>query len=230
MEKTVIITGASGNLGTAAVKKMLGEGYRVVAVSNSRSNFGFAEGNKNFEHQSVNLMNEEDAQAFAEDVINRYETIDAALLLAGGFAMGDVEATGGEDLRKMYSLNFETAYYVVRPLFTHMLRKGFGRIAFVGARPALAPANGKSMIAYALSKSLLFKLSELLNETSKGKNVVSSVIVPSIIDTPQNREAMPDAGFDKWVSAEQIADILAFICSDKADSLRETVYKVYNNA
>lgn len=230
MAKTIIITGASGNLGTATVKKMLTDGHRVIAVSNSHSNFDFARGNSNFESQSVNLSMENETQAFVEDVIQRYQTIDAALLLAGGFAMGDIESTTGSNLKKMYALNFETAYYVVRPLFTHMVKNGFGRIAFVGARPALSAANGKNMIAYALSKSLLFKLSEYLNEASKGTNVVSSVIVPSTIDTPQNRESMPNADFDTWVRAEQIADTLSFICSDIAGPLREPVYKLYNNA
>lgn len=230
MAKTVIITGASGNLGTATIKKMLVEGYRVIAVSNSHNNFAFAQGNKNFESQPVNLSREDETQAFIEDVIKRYQTIDAVFLLAGGFAMGDIESTGGDALKKMYALNFETAYYTVRPLFTHMLKNNFGRIAFVGARPSLSAANGKNMIAYALSKSLLFKLSEYLNEASKGKNIVSSVIVPSTIDTPQNREAMPDASFDKWVSTEQIADILFFTCSELAAPLREPVYKLYNDA
>lgn len=230
MEKTIIVTGASGNLGTATVKKMLAEGYKVIAVSNSRDNFDFTQGNKNFEHHSLNLSKEDDTQAFVEDAIRRHDTIDAALLLAGGFAMGNVEATGGDALKKMYALNFETAYYVVRPLFTHMLKKGIGRIAFVGARPSLVASNGKNMIAYALSKSLLFKLSEFLNEAAKGSNVVSSVIVPSTIDTPQNREAMPDANFEDWVRAEHIADMLAFICSEASGSLRESIYKLYNNA
>ena len=230
MSKTIIITGASGNVGTATVKKMLDNDYRVIAVSNSNDTLRFAEGNKNFEFKSVNLMKEEDANSFVEDMINRYETIDAGLLLVGGFAVGGMSATMGEQLKKMYTLNFETAYYVARPLFEHMLNKGYGRIAFIGARPALVPAHGKGMVAYALSKSLLFKLAELMNEESKGKNVITSVLAPSTIDTPDNRQSMPTANPKNWVTAEQIADILEFICSEKSLPLRDPVYKVYNNA
>jgi NAD(P)-dependent dehydrogenase (short-subunit alcohol dehydrogenase family) len=81
-----------------------------------------------------------------------------------------------------------------------------------------------------LSKSLLFKLAEFLNEEGKNKNVVTSVIVPSTIDTPANRESMPDADPNNWVKAEEIADVLEFICSDKGNVLRESVYKVYGNS
>jgi NAD(P)-dependent dehydrogenase (short-subunit alcohol dehydrogenase family) len=130
----------------------------------------------------------------------------------------------------MFNLNFETAYYAARPLLTHMKQHGYGRLVFVGARPALQAADGKNMVAYALTKSLLFTLAEFVNASTKGTNVVASVIVPSTIDTAINRESMPDAIFDNWVKPEQIADVLAFICSEKGSVVREPVYKLYNNA
>jgi len=98
------------------------------------------------------------------------------------------------------------------------------------SRPALKASQGKNLIAYALSKSLLFKLAELLNEEAKGENVVVSVVVPSTIDTAINRKAMPDTNPAKWVKPEQLADILEFICSDKGFPIREAIYKVYNDA
>src|SRR5438067_7352350 len=100
MAKTIIITGASGNLGTVTVKKMLDSDHRVIAVSGSAEHLGFAKGNKNFEHRTINLMKEPDVYSFIDDVILRYEIIDAALLLAGGFAMGGIDSTGGEELKK----------------------------------------------------------------------------------------------------------------------------------
>ena len=144
--------------------------------------------------------------------------------------MGAIDQTAGGDLKKMYTLNFETAYYTARPLFQHMMEKNYGRIIFMGARPALLADAGKSMVAYALSKSLLFKLAEFLNAQAKGHNVVAAVVVPSTIDTVPNRESMPKADPSNWVKAEQLADILEFICSEKGEPIRESVYKVYNNA
>ena len=86
------------------------------------------------------------------------------------------------------------------------------------------------MIAYALSKSLVFKLAEFLNEDAKGKNVTATVVVPSTLDTPLNRKSMPDIDPDIWVKPSTLAEILEFVVNDKSSVLRETVLKVYNNA
>ena len=86
------------------------------------------------------------------------------------------------------------------------------------------------MVAYSLAKSLIFRLAELMNDEAKGKNIVTSVVVPSTIDTPQNRKAMPDADFSNWVKPEAIADAIYFYCTDEAAVLREPLIKVYNNS
>jgi NAD(P)-dependent dehydrogenase (short-subunit alcohol dehydrogenase family) len=230
MPKTILITGANGNLGVATVKKFLDEDYRVIAVDQSGNHLDFAESNKDFELRSVNLLNESAVLAFVQEMIGKYKVIEGALLLAGGFAPGTLDTTGGEELKKMYSLNFETVYFIARPLFQHMMASGYGRLVFIGARPALKPEQGKTAVAYALTKSLLFKLAELMNAEAKGKNVVSSVVAPSTLDTALNRQSMPDANPSNWVRPEQVAEIMEFICSDKGLALRESVYKVYHNA
>jgi NAD(P)-dependent dehydrogenase (short-subunit alcohol dehydrogenase family) len=140
---------------------------------------------------------------------------------------------------KQYKLNFETAYNVARPVFIQMMKQNSGRIFIIGSKPGLDARNGKGMIAYSLAKSLIFRLAELMNDEAKarlndavgqGKNVVTSVIVPSTIDTPQNRTAMPDAKFDNWVKPEAIADVVYWHCTDEASVIREPVIKVYNHA
>jgi len=228
--KNIIITGANGNMGTAVVKKFLDKGYKVIAVDNADNHLSFAKNNPQFEFKTVDLSNEEAAAAFVANTISSSKKIDGALLLVGGFAMGNIEKTSGADIDKMITLNFKTAYFLARPIFQHMIKNGNGRIVFVGARPALKAGQGKGLIAYALSKSLLFKLAELLNADAAGKDVVCSVIAPSTIDTPQNRSSMPNANPDDWVKPEKIADVLEFICGDNSSVLREPVYKVYNNA
>jgi short-subunit dehydrogenase len=111
-----------------------------------------------------------------------------------------------------------------------MMKNGYGRLVFIGARPAIDPSQGKALISYALTKSLLFKLADFLNASAKTKNVVASVVIPSTIDTALNRKNMPDVDPNIWVKPEQIADVLEMICSEKGMPLRESVYKVYNNA
>jgi len=228
--KTIIITGANGNLGTACVKKFLDESYKVIAVDGSTNHLDFASGNANYEFATVNLSNEEETNTFITGIIKKYGKIDGVLMLAGGFAAGNMAATTGPDIHKMFSLNFETAYFMARPLLQHMQQNNYGRLIFIGARPAIQAAQGKDLLAYALTKSLLFKLAEFINEENKEKNITASVIVPSTIDTAINRKSMPDVNPANWVKPAALADIMEFIISDKGGALRETVLKVYNNA
>lgn len=248
--KTVIITGANGGLGTVVTERFLEAGYRVIAVSGSHPSGATASGghamggtfsgghplgiglaeHPAFERHVVDLTDEEAAADFVAGAIRRHGDIHAALLLAGGFGMGTIAASPIVDVRRQLTLNFETAYTVVRPLFGHFLLKGSGRIVLIGARAAMKPEQGKGLLAYSLSKSLLFRLAELLNEEAKGTSVTVSVVVPSTLDTPVNRRSMPDADASAWVDPKNLAEVLLFLLSDQGSALRETVLKVYNNS
>ncbi len=228
--KIAIVTGASGNMGQAVVKKFIDEGYIVIGtvIPNDPVPMNFPD--SQFEKVVVDLMNENDAQHFIDTIVSKYKSIDAAVLTVGGFAMGSIADTKTPDIAKQYKLNFETAYNVAQPVFVQMMKQKSGRIFLIGSRPGIDAKNGKGMVAYGLAKSLIFRLADLMNEEAKGSNVVTSVVVPSTIDTPQNRKAMPDAVFDNWVTAEAIADVIYFHCTKEAGSLREPIIKVYNNA
>ena len=228
--KSVIVTGASGNMGRAVVTRFLTEGFQVTGTVNSNDTLKSAIDNPNFRMATVNLMNEEAADRFVQEVIEKNGQIDAAVLTVGGFAMGKINETTTEDIRKQYSLNFETAYNVAKPVFSRMMKQGNGRIFMIGSKPGSDMHLGKRMVAYSLAKSLIFRLAELMNDEAKGKNVVTSVVVPSTIDTPQNRKSMPDADITAWVTPEAIADIIYFYCTPAASVLREPVIKIYNKA
>jgi NAD(P)-dependent dehydrogenase (short-subunit alcohol dehydrogenase family) len=227
--KTAIVTGASGNMGQAVVKKFLAEGYNVVGtiVPNDPAPFDIAD--DKLEKVVVDLMSEEDAEKFVHNVVAKYGTVDAVVATVGGFAMGTVANTKTSDIYKQYKLNFETAYNIARPAFVQMLEQKSGRIFLIGSKPGLSAVNGKGMIAYSLGKSLIFRLAELMNAEAKGSGVVTSVVVPSTIDTPQNRKAMPDADVSAWVKPEAIAAAIYFYCTPDAAALREPVIKIYNN-
>jgi NAD(P)-dependent dehydrogenase (short-subunit alcohol dehydrogenase family) len=228
--KTVIITGANGNLGTAVTKEFLDKNYQVLATVNTEKEKSDFPSHQNLDIYAVDLTNESETNEFVQKSIQKYGNIDAALLLVGGFTMGALAETSGEDLQKQIALNFETAYFVTRPLFEHLMKNKKGTIVFIGARPALNAAQGKGLIAYGLSKSLLFKLAEFLNEVARGVNVSISVVVPSTLDTALNRKSMPDINPDNWVKPSEVAETLEFLVSDKSKALRETVLKMYNNA
>lgn len=228
--KTAIITGATGNLGQAIIREMLEQGYRVYGTLVPNDPVKLEITDPHLHTREVNLMEEESAGAFVKSVINESAQIDAAVLTVGGFAMGDIHATSSADILKQYKLNFETAYHMARPLFQQMKKQGRGRIFMVGSKPGDLMQNSKGMVAYGLSKSLIFRLAELMNDEAAGTDVVTSVIVPSTIDTPQNRKSMPEADFTKWVSPESIGKVVGFYCSEGASAIRQPIIRVYNNA
>jgi NAD(P)-dependent dehydrogenase (short-subunit alcohol dehydrogenase family) len=228
--KTALVTGASGNLGQEVIRKFISEGYNVVGTIIPNDPVTIEINSDRFEKVVADLMSEDDSQKLASSVISRYGQVDAAILTVGGFAMGNVTDTKTSDILKQYKLNFETAYNIARPVFVQMLKQNSGRIFLIGSRPGLEAKSGKGMIAYGLAKSLIFRLAELMNEEGKQHNVVTGVIVPSTIDTPQNRKSMPDADPSNWVRAEEIANIIFYYCSDGSRSLREPVIKVYGNS
>jgi len=230
MAKVAVVTGSSGNLGQEVVRRFIAEGYKVIGTVTGNEPAPMDFPADQFEKVVVDLMDEEGSAAFIRSVIEKYKNIDAAILTVGGFAMGKVTDTKAADIFKQYKLNFETAYHVARPIFAQMLTQTGGRIFLIGSKPGMDARNGKGMVAYGLAKSLIFRLAELMNDEAKGHNVVTSVVVPSTIDTPQNRKSMPDANFSNWVKAEEIANTICYYCSDAARSLREPVVKVYGNS
>jgi len=226
--KTVIITGANGNLGKAVTQLFLDKEYRVVAVVSSENQAAFLQ-HPQLTTAVVDLTDESAADTFVSSAIKTCGQIDAALLLVGGFEAGNIAETSGAAISRQVSLNFNTAYFTARPLLRHMQSYKKGKLIFIGARPSLDATYGKDLIAYSLSKSLLFTLAEQINAESKGTGVTATVIAPSTLDTPLNRKSMPDMDPATWVKLEDLASIIEFVVSEKASALRETVLKVYNN-
>ena len=231
LTKTIIITGASGNLGQAVVKKFIENKYQVWGTVHSNPRENIAEKNVlvngNLKEVALDLLDEKACKKLVEDVVASHQQIDLAVLTAGGFAMGDIAATKTSDIAKQYQLNFETAYNMARPLFMQMMKQNRGRIFLIGSKAGLDNSKAKGVTAYGLSKSLIFGLAKILNAEAHGKNIVTSVIVPGTIDTPQNRASMPDADVSTWVSPSQIADVIYFYSGEGADIVREPVIKVY---
>jgi NAD(P)-dependent dehydrogenase (short-subunit alcohol dehydrogenase family) len=227
--KTAIVTGASGNMGQAVVKKFIESGFHVTGTVIPNDPVKMEITDKNFDTVTADLMNEDAAAEFVNGLAAKQGSIDAAVLTVGGFAMGKIADTRTSDIQKQIKLNFDTAYNVARPVFNQMMKQGSGRIFLIGSKPGSDAHQSKGMVAYGLAKSLIFRLAEMINDEAKGKNVVCNVIVPSTIDTPQNRNAMPDADFSKWVKPEAIAEIIYFYCTEEAAVLREPVIKIYNN-
>ncbi|HLF36151.1 MAG TPA: SDR family NAD(P)-dependent oxidoreductase [Cyclobacteriaceae bacterium] len=215
MKKVAIVTGAAGNLGQAVTAKLIKNGFHVTGIVSSRTPNKFVN-SASIEMFQADLGDESVIREIIQRIFDLHKKIDVAVLTAGGFAMGDLKSTGKKELDHMYRLNFETAYFSAREIFQIMeTQTEEGRIFLVGAKPGLEPSTGSSMVAYTLMKSLLTGLSDMLNKDGNPKGIFSTLIVPSVIDSPANRIAMPTADFSKWVSPEIIADKILDILSEE---------------
>jgi NAD(P)-dependent dehydrogenase (short-subunit alcohol dehydrogenase family) len=227
MSNTVLITGAAGNLGAAVLKKFLENGFQVAALVSDRHRDSLNPSAR-LKIFPVDLLDEYRVQQITREVAGAFGQIDMAVLTSGGFAMGGLANTGQQELENMYRLNFLTAYHIARHVFLRMQEQDDGgQIVLTGSRPALHSGSARGMISYAFSKSLVFRLAEVINEEGKAAGVTASVIVPGVIDTPQNREAMPDADHDRWVPASAIAENIYHLSTPAGRQLRECIIKIY---
>jgi NAD(P)-dependent dehydrogenase (short-subunit alcohol dehydrogenase family) len=214
----ILISGGNGGLGKVVVDYFVSKGHTVLAIVSPGKS---PKESSNLFYYEANLTDEAQTSDMVQSVITKHNSIDAALLLAGGFAMGSIEDTDWKAITAMLDINFKTAFTVARPVFSHMVNGVGGKIVFIGARPALDVKSGKAMLAYTLSKSMVLNLAEILNAEAADKSVQCSVVVPSTIDTPKNRADMPQADFSKWNKPEDIAVLLEKIATgnEKTESV-----------
>ncbi|HHM01713.1 MAG TPA: SDR family NAD(P)-dependent oxidoreductase [Caldithrix abyssi] len=224
MKKTALLTGAGGSLGGAVLRELKQKNYHVFAAVRSQ---GRIIADDLCTPAIVDLSDEAQSADFVQRGLDLLGRFDAAVLTVGGFAMAPLEETSATDIEKMIRINFYSAWHIIRPLFAAMKKQGSGRIVLIGARPGLEPASGGAMAAYTLSKSLLITLSEILNAEGREAGIVTSVVIPSVIDTPANRRAMPDADFTRWVSPQSLAGVISFAL--ESPDLREPLFKVYGD-
>ena len=215
MIRNVLVTGASGNMGREVVKHFIEKGSRVFGVMMHNDPFGEEFKHVLFESVYADLTNENEITKVMHAIIKKNDHIDAAVLTAGGFEAGGILQTSAEDVQKMLNINFFTAYSVARILLLQMMQQQEGKIILVGSKPGLNPKDSKDSLAYALSKSLIFNLADIMNKEGENNNVITKVLVPTTIDTPQNRAAMPKADTKSWVKPEKIAELIYTKCASK---------------
>lgn len=197
--KRAIVTGAAGNLGKAVVEQLLKSRYRVFGTGFLPADYSGYTG------AHIDLTDDIATEDWVLSVV--LEGVpDTAVLTVGGFAMGDIAATRSGNIMEQINLNFTTAYHVARPVFLHMKERGTGTIFLVSSQAGMAAGKNIGLTAYGLAKSLLFRLSDLMNLEATGTGVKVFVVIPFIIDTPQNRSSMPDADRTNWQTPAHIAE------------------------
>lgn len=225
MSRNIIITGAAGNLGQAVVEKFKREGYHIIALIQPGKDEVVEEADDVYE---VDVVDELAVSEFIKEYHLQYGEVDALALIVGGFMSGALEETVQKDLEKMFTLNFYSAFHLVKGFLPIMKKQQKGTFLFVGARPALQPADAQGVLAYAMSKKLVITLAEIIGEETKETSIRSHIFVPSTIDTPQNRGSMPDADFTKWVNPNDIAEAMHYAVNTPA--LRNMTFKLYGES
>jgi len=220
-----VITGGSGGLGVAVVRELasLGADCRVpLAPGENASALDGLPGNIALS-PNVDLRDELMTRSFYESL----PPLWASIHLAGGFAMAPLAETSVELVERMFRLNVVTAFLCCREAVARMGSAG-GRIVNVAARPALAPIGGMS--AYVVSKAAVAALTQSLADELREVGIAVNAVVPSIVDTPANRRAMPDADHSRWPTPAQLAKTISFLVSDGAGITSGALVPVYGRA
>ena len=213
----VVVTGAAGTLGQAAARIAQQKGAEVIGLDVVETG---QLANVDSYHQ-VDLLD----GAATSTCIAALGNFDALLNIAGGFAMGqEVADPSDEQWNWMFRINVETLRNVLKAAVPVLTAQGRGKIVNVGALGALSGAG--SMSAYCCAKSSVMRLTESLSEELKAQGVNVNAVLPSIIDTPPNREAMPDADFADWVAPEKLAEVMCFLASEEASAIHGALLPV----
>lgn len=212
--RVVMITGAAGSLGRAVAEAFHAAGATLALVDLQQEALQKAYPG-NDPRRLLLAADLTDAASVARAVDAAGVRIDALCNIAGGFTMGTpVHATPAADWKKMWDINAVTLLNMVQAVVPKMLAAGGGRIVNVGAG---AGQKGAAMMgAYSVSKSAVIRLTEAMSAELREQNVNVNCVLPSVIDTPANRAAMPDADPKKWVAPQDLASVILFLCSDGA--------------
>jgi NAD(P)-dependent dehydrogenase (short-subunit alcohol dehydrogenase family) len=197
-KKTILITGARGNLGKVLSETFIAKGGNVVPVD-----------------LPTNLLDQAQVDAVVQKAIEDFRRIDVLCNIAGGFRMGKpVHETADADWNFLMDLNARTVLHTARAVVPHMLAAGGGKIVNVGA--FAAQKGAANMGAYIASKSAVIRLTETMAAELRDKNINVNCVLPTIIDTPANRADMPKADPKRWVAPGDLANVILFLASDEA--------------
>jgi NAD(P)-dependent dehydrogenase (short-subunit alcohol dehydrogenase family) len=230
-DRVVVITGAAGNLGETVARAFQAAGAKLVLVDRKPDRLPrlfpeLADSEGHYLATSVDLTDEAAVQEMVKEALKRFGRIDVLVNVAGGYWGGTpVHETPLDKWDFMFNLNARTAFVASKAVIPAMLEQGRGKIVNVGSRAALK--GGAKAAAYSASKSVVMRLTESMSAELKKSGINVNCVLPSTIDTPQNREDMPKADTGRWVSPEALADVILFLASDAARAVHGAAVPVY---
>ncbi len=232
--EVILVAGGTGGLGRAVSLAFLNEGARVVATFRNQEEFdalqaaagGYASA---LEGEQADVTDEAAVGQLVGGILSRHGRLDALVNTVGGYAGGiKLWELDSAVFDRMLALNLRAGFVLSRAAVVPMLREKRGAIVNVAAKAAFDHAAGAA--AYAASKAAALAMIDSLAADTRGTGVRVNSILPSIIDTPANRKAMPNADFATWPTPEEIARVILFLCSDGAKVIHGAAIPVYGNS
>lgn len=229
--RVVVITGAAGNLGVVTARAFQAAGASLVLVDRAPDRLPklfpeLAESAKHFLATSVDLGDVAGVEAMAQEAVKRLGKIDVLVNTAGGYRAGlPVHEAPLEDWDFLLNLNAKSVLIACRAVIPQMLQQSAGKIVNISSRAALlGEANAA---AYSVSKTAVVRLTESMAAELKDHNINVNCIMPGMIDTPPNRQAMPDADYSRWVAPDALTDVILFLASDAARAIYGAALPVF---
>jgi NAD(P)-dependent dehydrogenase (short-subunit alcohol dehydrogenase family) len=233
-KKIVMVTGAAGNLGRAVTAAFEAAGANLALVDRGEQRLRQAfphiiDSPDHFLGNCADLTDPDAVEAVVSNTIERFARIDVLVNTVGGFRAGTaLHETPLETWDFLLNLNARSVYIASRSVIPHMLKHRWGKIISLAARPGLQ--GRANMAAYSASKSAVIRLTESMAAELRDSGINVNCILPGTIDTPQNREAMPDADHSRWVKPEALADVILFLASDAARDVHGAALPVYGRS
>ncbi len=231
---TVVVTGGTGALGLAVVEAFFKAGATVYVSFIIAQEVEALKTRLGADAEKVNILecdlaNAESVRNFVDMILQKSGRIDALVNVVGGYSGGPaIHETDERDFDFMMKLNLKTAFLISKIVLPHMIRKGHGKIVHVASRTGL---RGEATVGpYSISKAGVIRLTETIADEVKEFGVNCNCIMPSVIDTEANRQAMRDADFSKWVKPEEIAKVILFLCSEDARVINGAAIPVYGQS
>lgn len=227
--RTTIVTGATGAFGNLLVKALASRGDRVIAVVRPGSKAEESAEEPNVTRKAIDLVSRDSWKRALQELAADGLIPDGAVLSAGNWMGGEPLHSSSDDRiwRAMIENNLETAHSALASLLPGMVQRRRGSVVLVGSRAAERPWESAGASAYAAAKAAVVALAQVTAQEVLAEGVRVNVVLPSIIDTPPNRAAMPNADFARWVAPEALVDAIAFLLSDSARDVSGSVLPVY---